>query len=538
MFKNLKIGLRLALGFGVVLFLTVAILMLGLYKMGQIDDKLNRIVNVNDVKVENANTAAKAILNISNNLRMTDNKAAKIEQKRRIEDNRKIYGDAIAKLKEIEDTQEGIQGIKNVEDAIVPAKAANQKFMELYLANKTAEAGAVLMDESIPLTEKISDEFDKLIKYEQKRNQTGYEEAKQTYGNGNLLMIILGVAALAIGILISIITARLITVPLTKSVDMAGKIANGDLSCEDLDMHSQDEVGILADSLNKMKKSLRVVIGEISDTAAHAASSSAELSATVTQITKRVEEQAGKADQVATASTELSQAVFDIAKNSSAIASSSQDTLKTAENGATVVGKTVEEVQEIADTVEDLAKTMASLGDRSKQIGNILSVIKDIADQTNLLALNAAIEAARAGEQGRGFAVVADEVRKLAEKTANSTSEIGEMIKAIQEETGKAVLSMGEGTKKVESGVRLATQAGVALNNIVNSVNGLQSMVQQIASATEEMSTASEQISSDIETIATVSRETSAASTQIAQEAVNLSRMSEDLKNDVSHFKI
>jgi methyl-accepting chemotaxis protein len=538
MFKNLKIGMRLGLGFGVVLFLTVIILILGVYKMGQIDDKLNRIVNVNNIKMENANTAAKAILNISNNLRMTDNEAVKIAQKNKIEAEKKVYEDSIATLKEMENTQEGIQEIKNIEDANVPAMAANKKFVELYIADKRAEAGMVLMNESLPLTQKVLDEFDKLMKYEQQRNQTRYEEAKQAYDNAKLLMIIFGVAALAIGILISIVTSRQIIVPLARSVDMAGKIASGDLSCEDLDMHSKDEVGILADSLNKMKKSLGVVIGEISDTAAHAATSSAELSATVTQITKRVDEQAGKANQVATASTELSQAVFDIAKNSSSIASSSKDTLKTAEDGASVVGKTVEEVQEIADTVENLAKMMTSLGDRSKQIGDILSVIKDIADQTNLLALNAAIEAARAGEQGRGFAVVADEVRKLAEKTANSTSEIGDMIKAIQEETEKAVLSMGEGTKKVESGVRLATQAGVALNNIVNSVNGLQSMVQQIASATEEMSTASEQISSDIEEIATVSRETSAASTQIAQEAANLSRMSEDLKNDVSQFKI
>ena len=538
MFKNLKIGFRLGLGFGAVLFLTVAILVLGLYKMGQIDDKLNRIVNINNVKMDNANTAAKAILSISNNLRMTNNEAVKIAQKDRIEANRKIYEDALAKLKDMETAPEGIQAIKNVEDAIVTAKLANKKFMELYVADKTAEAGAVLINESIPLTQKVTEEFDKLIKFEQQRNQIRSEEAKQTYDNAKILMIIFGLAALAIGITISMITARLITVPLTKSVDMAGKIADGDLSCEDLDMHSRDEVGILADSLNKMKKSLEHVIGKISDTAVHVASASAELSTTVTQITTRVDEQAAKANQVATASTELSQTVVDIAKNSSDIAASSQGTLKTAEDGAAVVGKTVEEVQQIADTVDGLAKMMTSLGDRSKQIGNIVSVIQDIADQTNLLALNAAIEAARAGEQGRGFAVVADEVRKLAEKTAKSTSEIGGMIKAIQEETDKAVLSMGEGTKKVENGVRLATQAGVALNNIVSSVNGLQTMVQQIASATEEMSTVSEQISSDIEEIATVSRETSSASTQIAQEAVNLSKMSADLQNDVSRFKI
>jgi methyl-accepting chemotaxis protein len=195
-------------------------------------------------------------------------------------------------------------------------------------------------------------------------------------------------------------------------------------------------------------------------------------------------------------------------------------------------------VREIATTVDDLAKLMMSLGDGSKQIGEIVSVIKDIADQTNLLALNAAIEAARAGEQGRGFAVVADEVRKLAEKTAHSTSEIGNMIKAIQDETDKAVVSMEEGTKKVAVGVDLANQAGDSLHKIVESVQNLQGMVQQIASATDEMSTVSEQISNDIEVIADVSKETSASSTQISQEAVNLSKLSIDLKNEAGHFRV
>jgi methyl-accepting chemotaxis protein len=524
-----------------VLFLTAVITITGLLAMAQIDDKLNRIATVINVRVDQANTVERNLLNVFNSIKtiaLVDDYSAKMAEKTKIEQYRQQYTDALAKLKDLETTPEGLQAIKKVEEAIGPAKDANDKFMELRVANKPIEAGIVLVREATPLTQKLIDELHAVLKFEEQRSQLRYEQAKQTYSNAKLVVIILGVAALVIGTIISLVTARLITVPLKKSVVMADKISSGDLSCEDLDIHSKDEIGDLSDSLNKMKKSLRRVIGSISDTSSHLASSSAELAATVTQITKRVDEQAGKANQVATASTEMSQTVLDIAKNSSDIASSSQGTLKTAEEGAAVVDKTVEEVQEIAETVEDLAKMMTSLGDRSKQIGEIVGVIQDIADQTNLLALNAAIEAARAGEQGRGFAVVADEVRKLAEKTAKSTSEIRDMIKAIQQETESAVLSMGEGTKKVGNGVRLATQAGVALNNIVSSVNGLQGMVQQIASATEEMSTVSEQISSDIEVIATVSKETSTGSTQIAQEAENLSRMSSELKTGVSHFKI
>jgi methyl-accepting chemotaxis protein len=164
-------------------------------------------------------------------------------------------------------------------------------------------------------------------------------------------------------------------------------------------------------------------------------------------------------------------------------------------------------------------------------------VIKDIADQTNLLALNAAIEAARAGEQGRGFAVVADEVRKLAEKTSKATAEVGEMIGAIQDETSKAVQAMTESQTRVEKGVSLSAEAGDALHKILNSVQGLQSMVQQIASATEEMSTVSDTISSDIEIVASVSMETSNSAAEIKGASNNLAKLSSDLQEVTRKFK-
>ena len=189
-------------------------------------------------------------------------------------------------------------------------------------------------------------------------------------------------------------------------------------------------------------------------------------------------------------------------------------------------------------SVADLAQGMGLLGDRSRQIGDIVSFIKDIADQTNLLALNAAIEAARAGEQGRGFAVVADEVRKLAEKTSNSTSQIGDMISAIQQEMNKAVESMDAGASKVDTGVHFATKADEALKNIVRSVNELQSMVQQIASATDEMSAVSEHISCGIEMGATVSKETSLRSDEITKSDNNIATLSAEKKREAGQFRL
>jgi methyl-accepting chemotaxis protein len=234
----------------------------------------------------------------------------------------------------------------------------------------------------------------------------------------------------------------------------------------------------------------------------------------------------------------MSQTVVDVAKNTADIAQISTQTNSHAKDGANIVNRSVDEVRAIATTVAESSQVMQRLSESSKQIGSIVNVINDIADQTNLLALNAAIEAARAGEQGRGFAVVADEVRKLAEKTTQATSQINTMISSIQTEVAHANIALDNATLRVESGMEFSRKAGDSLHNIVNSSNNLQSMVQQIASATEEMSTVSETISSDIQSNAEGQKEISAGSGQIAQASSDLARLATELKSVASHFKV
>jgi len=234
----------------------------------------------------------------------------------------------------------------------------------------------------------------------------------------------------------------------------------------------------------------------------------------------------------------MSQTVVDVAKNTANIAQISSQAFDQASDGEGIVKRSVDEAQAIALTVSESAQVMQRLGDSSRQIGDIVGVINDIADQTNLLALNAAIEAARAGEQGRGFAVVADEVRKLAERTTQATSQINSMISSIQNEVEHAGVAMNNTTSRVEIGVEFSKKAGDSLGNIVGSVNNLQSMVQQIASATEEMSTVSETISSDIQGIAAGSKEISAGSGQIAQASSDLAKLATELQSVVRQFKV
>ncbi|MBF0467181.1 MAG: methyl-accepting chemotaxis protein [Nitrospirae bacterium] len=331
--------------------------------------------------------------------------------------------------------------------------------------------------------------------------------------------------------------SRLNTKPIVRCMETMEQVSHGNLAI-DIDVDSTDEIGHLLLAIREMIKRLREMITTIKTSAESIATASEELSENSKQMSVGINEQANRGSQIATASTQMSQTASDIAQNTSSILTSAATTAKVAADGASTVNQSVDMVRAIAGTVEESSQLVTSLGNRSMQIGDIINVIKDIADQTNLLALNAAIEAARAGEQGRGFAVVADEVRKLAERTSKATSEISEMIGSIQHEVKATVNSMNEVTQKVDKGVLHVTKAGDSLRDIVKSVENLQGLVQSIATATEEMSSVSNTIQKDIEAVANISDEASAGSNQIAQSASDLALLSVDLQRIISQFKV
>lgn len=350
-------------------------------------------------------------------------------------------------------------------------------------------------------------------------------------------LVVVCLIAVAAGIAASLVLTRSITNPINHSTEIMERLATGDLSV-DAGRDRGDEFGKEKEALRLMAAKFSEVIGSVKEAADTLAQSGDALSAGAEQMFRSSEAQAERAALVATSSEEMSQTVVEVARSANGISQSATDTARTAREGEAIVGRAVIEVREIAATVNGSAELIQSLGERSQQIGDIVSVINDIADQTNLLALNAAIEAARAGEQGRGFAVVADEVRKLAERTAHATAEISTMIKAIQDEVGKAVGAMNDATGKVDSGVRLSNEAGQALHNIVKSVDDLQLMVQQIASAADEMSATSDQISKDIESIAQLSKESSANSEQTAAASREMTKLSSNLQDVVGAFRL
>jgi methyl-accepting chemotaxis protein len=311
----------------------------------------------------------------------------------------------------------------------------------------------------------------------------------------------------------------------------------GDLTRR-LKVERQDETGSLATSFNRFLDNMKEIVGRITQNSIEVSSAASQLNGTAAHIATGTEKVSSQAISIATAGEEMAATSSDIAHNCVMAVDISNRASQTAKTGAEVVGNAVESIQRIAAKVQESARTVESLGTRSEQIGEIIGTIEDIADQTNLLALNAAIEAARAGEQGRGFAVVADEVRALAERTTKATKEIGGMIKSIQQETKSAVAAMEEGVKEVERGTDDAARSGQALQAILEQVGDVTSQINQIATAAEEQTATTNEISRSMHEITATVQDTSNTSHSTAAAACQLAKMAEDLKMIVAQFRM
>ncbi|MEM7625919.1 MAG: methyl-accepting chemotaxis protein [Planctomycetota bacterium] len=327
--------------------------------------------------------------------------------------------------------------------------------------------------------------------------------------------------------------------PVKQLIERIRDIAEGegDLT-QRIDVKSDDELGQLGRWFNQFVQRIHDVMVTVAGSTHEVASAATEIAASSEEISTGMGEQSAQVTQISAAVEEMSASVVEVARKSADASKNAEQSGKAATEGGRIVEQTINEMNAISEAVNASSRSVQDLGQRGEQIGEIISVINDIADQTNLLALNAAIEAARAGEHGRGFAVVADEVRKLADRTTQATDEISQSIKAIQSETTSAVERMGEGTRQVEVGVNRATDAGTSLTQIVSNAREVAGMIQSIAAATEEQSAASEEVARTIEAIAAVTQQSKDGTDQAAIAAVQLSEQAERLQTMVGKFKV
>jgi len=350
----------------------------------------------------------------------------------------------------------------------------------------------------------------------------------------------LGIAAalaLVLGILAAWSITRQIVIPLQQTLQVVERVASGDLS-QDLDVQRRDELGQLQGAIQRMTASLRELISGISLGVTQIASASEQLSAVTKQTSAGVNSQKVETDQVATAMNEMTATVQEVARNAEEASEAAVAADQQAREGDKVVGEAIAQIERLALEVGNSTVAMSDLKRESDKIGSVLDVIKSVAQQTNLLALNAAIEAARAGEAGRGFAVVADEVRSLALRTQKSTEEIEELIVGLQTGTQQVATIMDNSRSLTDSSVELTRRAGGSLANITRTVSAIQSMNQQIAAAAEQQSAVAEEINRSVLNVRDVSEQTSAASEETAASSVELARLGNHLQMLVGRFKV
>ena len=361
--------------------------------------------------------------------------------------------------------------------------------------------------------------------------------AKREQNTAVMQLLSVALVVLLIGIFAAFVITRQITVPLNDTVIAARRIAEGDLT-QDTATTRQDELGLLQNTMQHMTVSLRGLIGGIGNGITQIATAAEELSAGSEQTSAGVAQQKNEVDQVATAMNEMASTVQEVARNTEDASKAAKQASERAAHGSSVVQHATREIGQLAGEVKELGQAMQRLTEDSGKIGSVIDVIKAVAEQTNLLALNAAIEAARAGEQGRGFAVVADEARSLAQRTQNSTTEIEALIQALQQGTGAAAGLMDASLQRTEGTVVLARQAEQALVEINQSISTIEQMSQQISASAEQQSAVTEEINRSVLSVRDIADQSAAATEQSAASTVELARLGSDLQNMVARFRI
>ena len=414
---------------------------------------------------------------------------------------------------------------------------AQADMLALSKQNKVDEMRTLINTRIKDGTDLMGEQLNKLIAINAADAKDADTLAGSSYQGAITGVIVFSVAAAVLTVLLAWLLTRSIVTPLRKAVEVAQTIASGKLTTV-IEDAGKDEPARLLGALSAMQTNLRQTIQHIAGSATQLASAAEELSAVTEEASKGLQQQNNEIDQAATAVNEMTAAVEEVARNAVSTSEASSQSNQAAREGRDRVVETVGAIQTMTQDVQNTALMIEGLATQGRDIGKVLDVIRAIAEQTNLLALNAAIEAARAGEAGRGFAVVADEVRALAHRTAQSTQEIEKMVAGIQSGTGEAVQSMQQSNQRTQTTLELARAAGVALEQITQSISLINERNLVIASASEEQAQVSREVDRNLVNIRDLATQSAAGANQTSAASHELSRLAVDLNGMVARFVI
>ncbi len=538
--RNLNIAPRAFLGFSVIGLL---MLILGIFALSQ----MNKINNANVVMATNSMPSIKALDKLTEgsirlrvlSYRLMLNRDPDTLQKttdllamrnKQIDDARAVYVKLISAPEEQSAYDQYVQLLNDY-------RQLESRMKSLSQANDMTELTRLLSADLQTNSDQMNVVLGKLVEMNTQQLNQASANATQQYSTAFTMVVTLLFIATALTLLFAWLLTNSITRPIASALHAAEDIAEGDLT-RTITVDGTDEAGRLLAAMLKMQSKLRDTLQRISGSATQLASAAEELNAVTDESARGLSQQNNEIEQAATAVNQMTSAVEEVARNAVSTSEASKNATTSASDGRDLVQETVSAIERMSTDVQSTSRLIGNLADESRDIGKVLDVIRGLADQTNLLALNAAIEAARAGEAGRGFAVVADEVRALAHRTQQSTSEIERMIGSIQGGTEQAVNSMRSSTERAESTLNIAKGAGLALDTINSAVVEINERNLVIASAAEEQAQVAREVDRNLVNIRDLSTQSATGANQTSAASNELSRLAVDLNGMVARFKV
>ena len=546
MFNNMKTGLRLALGFCLVIVFLIAIMAVSINEMADSHERLDaikvttvRVQLVNNM-IDNAREVALAVRGTLLWKYRNESKENLLKMKDDWADKWNKYHQNMAETKKMIIAQDSV-GLFLVGIAEAVADTAQQltaKAIDMAINGKINDANDFVFGTAYPCIKRWVKSNQDFILHNEERTAFRYDDANKAMEGARETMFILGALAIAFALTLAIFLTTSITGPLKASVQAANKIAAKDLTI-DLSKYKKrgDEIGDLVQALSRMVESLKEQIQGILEGVNVLSSSSNEILAATTQVASGTAENASAISETTTTVEEVRQAAELSSQKAKNVADSAQRVAQVSQSGRKAVEDTASGMLHIREQMDSIAQTIVSLSEQGQSIGGIIASVTDIADQSNLLAVNAAIEATRAGEQGKAFAVVAQEIKSLAKQSKQATTQVRTILNDVQKATSAAVMATEQGSKAVEAGVKQSAQAGEAIRVLAESSNEAVQTATQIVASSQQQVVGMNQIGTAMENINQAGAETAASMKQAETAARNLHDIGQKLKGLVEQFK-